>query len=134
MSTYTETRRIHGSGRTDGHQDVRHPRRWRGRRRVPTLVAFEWAAVLVVAAALVATLLWLAGTAVPANVPTRPVRVEAGDSLWSIASVHPVEGLTTEQTVEFIRQTNAIDGSALHAGQLLHVPDAGPGSPAIARR
>ncbi len=134
MSAYTTTHHIAGGKTTGVHRSTRRCRRSPGQRAISTLITCEWGAVLVVAAALVATLLWLAAGASPGSVPTHPVRVEAGDSLWRIATAHPVAGLTTEQTVELIRQANGIDGSTLHAGQLLHVPDAAPGTPAVAQR
>lgn len=50
------------------------------------------------------------------------VTVRAGDSLWTIAQKHPVEGLGTLETVELIRDANALGGSAVHTGQMLRVP------------
>ena len=52
------------------------------------------------------------------------VSVTPGDSLWSLASDHPVEGLDTAQTVEVIRDWNGLAGSALSVGSVLTVPAA----------
>lgn len=48
--------------------------------------------------------------------------VEDGDSLWSIASEHPVEGLTTQEAVDAIMRWNELDAAGLHPGQTLLVP------------
>lgn len=134
MSTYTTTRHVHTRVAGAMRPSARSLRRRAVRGRTSAVVTLEWTAVLLVAAALVATLLWFSAAGVNGEVPTRPVRVESGDSLWSLAAAHPVEGLNTDQTVQLIRQVNEIDGSTLHAGQLLHVPDAAPGTPAVAQR
>lgn len=52
------------------------------------------------------------------------VVVQSGDSVWSIAESHPVEGYSTSQLVTWITQNNSLDGSALQPGQTISVPQA----------
>lgn len=84
---------------------------------------------------------WLAGTvaltaaivalgAAPALLAGAPARAFAAttvkvgpcDTLWSIAEGHRLPGASTAETVEAIRQANAMSGSALAAGVVLRVP------------
>jgi hypothetical protein len=55
-------------------------------------------------------------------VSSEQVRVQRGDSLWSIARSHPVVGLTTAQTAEQIRRLNGLRTSEVRLGQALSVP------------
>lgn len=48
--------------------------------------------------------------------------VHAGDSLWTIADEHPVDGRTTEEVARYIRDYNDLDSSCLYAGMELSVP------------
>ena len=50
------------------------------------------------------------------------VRVHTGDSLWSLAEEHPVEGLTTQETSDMIRSVNHLERGSLDAGAVLKVP------------
>ncbi len=50
------------------------------------------------------------------------VKVAPGDTLWSIASANPVDGLSTEETVELIRTENGLTGHAIAAGSTLRIP------------
>ena len=50
------------------------------------------------------------------------ITVAEGDSLWSIASEHPIAGLETAQTVETMRSWNKLDSALLRAGAALIVP------------
>lgn len=52
------------------------------------------------------------------------VSVAQGDSLWSLASEHPVEGLDTAKTVALIRDWNGLANGALSVGAVLTVPAA----------
>ena len=61
------------------------------------------------------------------------VTVDARDTLWEIASEHPVEGLTTADTVAIIRETNGLEGGVIHPGQVLNVPSRAE-QPLLARR
>lgn len=57
-----------------------------------------------------------------ANVTYETVRVQAGDSLWSLAEEHPVEGLSTQETSDMIRSVNHLEHGSLDAGAHLKVP------------
>lgn len=50
------------------------------------------------------------------------ISVAPGDSLWSIASEHSVDTLTTRQTTDLIRSWNDLDSSLLQPGMELLVP------------
>lgn len=49
------------------------------------------------------------------------IEVNSGESLWQIAESHPIDGLTTDQTVEAMIHWNSIEGSRLVPGQELLV-------------
>lgn len=50
------------------------------------------------------------------------VSIAVGDSLWSLASEHPIEGLDTAKTVELIREWNGLTTGTLTIGAALMVP------------
>ena len=50
------------------------------------------------------------------------VNVREGDSLWSIASEHGVDGCSTKDVVEWIKGQNHLSTSNIIAGQKLIVP------------
>lgn len=50
------------------------------------------------------------------------VNVQKGDSLWSIASEHGVDGCSTKDVVEWIKGQNHLSTSNIIAGQKLIVP------------
>ena len=54
----------------------------------------------------------------------RTIRVERGQTMWSIARSNPVPGLTTQQTVELIARTNNLECGAVAAQTSLRVPAA----------
>jgi len=99
-----------------------------------TYAVAEWAAVVAVGLALLAGIAFYAVSGLTADVATRPVKVEAGDTLWSIASAHPVPGLSTEETVDLIRRTNGMEGSVVYIGQLLDAPHEVASTPAVAQK
>ncbi len=49
------------------------------------------------------------------------IEVDSGESLWQIAESHPIDGLTTDQTVEAMIRWNSIESSRLVPGQELLV-------------
>lgn len=53
---------------------------------------------------------------------TRTVTVEPGDSLWSIAAEHDVEGMSIDDEVELMRTMNSLTSATLHAGMEIEVP------------
>lgn len=56
------------------------------------------------------------------NVTYKTVRVQSGDSLWSLAQEHPIEGLSTQETSDMIRDVNHLEHGSLDAGVHLKVP------------
>jgi len=56
------------------------------------------------------------------NVTYETVRVRSGDSLWSLAQEHPIEGLSTQETSDMIRNVNHLEHGSLDAGVHLKVP------------
>lgn len=56
------------------------------------------------------------------NVTYETVRVQSGDSLWSLAQEHSVDGLTTQETSDMIRSVNHLEHGSLDAGDVLKVP------------
>lgn len=56
--------------------------------------------------------------------------VESGDSLWALASAHPMAGLDTAQTVDMIARINSLESARLTVGAELLLP--GKGSPDVA--
>lgn len=57
------------------------------------------------------------------NVTYETVRVQSGDSLWSLAQEHPIEGLSTQETSDMIRNVNHLEHGSLDAGAHLKVPE-----------
>ncbi|MFU8890192.1 MAG: LysM peptidoglycan-binding domain-containing protein [Anaerosomatales bacterium] len=96
-----------------------------GHRTAPSRKAYapvEWIGLALLVASLLVTALAIAPEYRPDEVRTRPVRVVQGDSLWTLARANPVAGLSTAETVDLLRHINGLEGSVVHAGQLLEVP------------
>ena len=51
------------------------------------------------------------------------VEVRGGDSLWAIAEAHSIDGLSTQQTSDVIREVNDLASGALVPGMTLLVPN-----------
>lgn len=74
--------------------------------------------------ALVAVFLLIGGAAGaegPAPEP-EPYTVEAGDTLWAIASEHMPSGGDVRQAVVSIKELSGITSSVIYPGQILLVP------------
>lgn len=56
------------------------------------------------------------------NVTYETICVQSGDSLWSLAQEHPIEGLSTQETSDVIRNINHLEHGSLDAGAHLKVP------------
>ena len=56
------------------------------------------------------------------NVTYETIRVQPGDSLWSLAEEYPIEGLSTQETSDMIRNVNHLELGSLAAGAHLKVP------------
>ena len=53
---------------------------------------------------------------------SQTITVQSSDTLWSIAENNPIEGVSTEQQVNWIRERNNLDTSLLRVGQILEIP------------
>lgn len=56
------------------------------------------------------------------DVPATEYAVASGDSLWAIASAHPIEGHATSYVVKWIAARNGLDSGLIVPGQALMVP------------
>ena len=56
------------------------------------------------------------------NITYETIRVQPGDSLWSLAEEYPIEGLSTQETSDMIRNVNHLEHGSLAAGAHLKVP------------
>jgi LysM domain len=88
--------------------------------------------VALIAAVIVAAVLSGAGTA-PEPVHESTIKVGAGESLWAIASAHPMPGQTTQQTVDTIRRVNHLTGSSVAEGSVLRISTVTGSAVALAR-
>ena len=97
----------------------------------PTPVALKVSTIVAVAVAL--TLFFVLATSVfsarhaayaesVSNVTYETIRVQSGDSLWSLAEEYPIEGLSTQETSDMIRNVNHLEHGSLAAGAHLKVP------------
>jgi hypothetical protein len=82
----------------------------------------EYAILSVTAAVLLITAMAPLAGGPRADLTTETVRISSGDTLWSIASAHPVPGLDTAATVDLIAELNGLDGFTLVAGDTVLVP------------
>lgn len=91
--------------------------------KVPTIVAVAVALTLFF---VLATSVFSARHAAYAesvsNVTYENIRVQPGDSLWSLAEEYPIEGLSTQETSDIIRNVNHLEHGSLAAGAHLKVP------------
>lgn len=97
----------------------------------PTPVALKVSTIVAVAVALIlffvlATSVFSARHAAYAesvsNVTYETIRVQPGDSLWSLAEEYPIEGLSTQETSDMIRNVNHLEHGSLATGAYLKVP------------
>ena len=97
----------------------------------PARVALKVPTIVAVAVAL--TLFFVLATSVfnarhaayaesVSNVTYETIRVQSGDSLWSLAEEYPIEGLSTQETSDMIRNVNHLEHGSLAAGAHLKVP------------
>lgn len=94
----------------------------------------EWVGLTAVAAALILAAVSSLHPDAPDAVQTRPIRIAGGDSLWSLARAHPVDGLRTEETVDLIRRLNDLHTPVIQPGQRLLVPADVKAHPSMASR
>lgn len=97
----------------------------------PTPVALKVSTIVAVAVAL--TLFFVLATSVfsarhaayaesVSNVTYETIRVQPSDSLWSLAEEYPIEGLSTQETSDMIRNVNHLEHGSLATGAHLKVP------------
>ncbi len=110
---------------------VRRPRT-RKTRRLTKVEALILAVVLLFVVA--AAILPLRSASAPAWQSSITVKVAPSQTLWGIARSHPVDGQTTAETVEAIREVNGLVRSDLSEGQLLLVPGDAGSADAMASR
>ncbi|HSF85505.1 MAG TPA: LysM peptidoglycan-binding domain-containing protein [Acidimicrobiia bacterium] len=79
--------------------------------------------MLVIISIAVAALLLLASAVQATGEPVATIdyRVEAGDTLWSIAA-ETGAGSDVRATISAIKRINDLDGSLIYAGQVLELP------------
>jgi hypothetical protein len=92
-------------------------------------------AIIGVVAALLVSMLLIGGSVISdylsrsasnklvADVATTHVVVHEGDSLWALAQQHPLDGLSTRDVVNWIKDENSLSSSLIMTGQQLVVPD-----------
>ena len=54
--------------------------------------------------------------------PTETVHVCEGDTIWGIARAHHVDGVSTRELVQWVRDQNGLSSAFLSPGQTLLVP------------
>lgn len=50
------------------------------------------------------------------------IQVQPGESLWQIAQAHPIKGVSTQETIDYIMSINNLPHENLQAGVMLDVP------------
>jgi hypothetical protein len=81
----------------------------------------EIVAVVLIAVALIAATL-ITSSRVGAGGPSAYVRIERGQTLWSLARQYPMAGLTTQQTADAIARLNSLERETLPIGARVRVP------------
>jgi len=78
--------------------------------------------------ALIALLLVVAtlSTRAPRTQPpmVSQIKVERGDTLWNLATAHPVKGMTTAQVIDLVAEINHLDGGLIRPDETILVPTA----------
>lgn len=112
----------------------RGPSQGSSRRRsgVHTPAAIEIGVLIAIATLLIAGAVATAGPGA-AHVRTQRVMTAPGDTLWTLASNHPIAGMTTQQEADMIARMNAMGAAAVAPGHTLLVP-ADSSSSALAMR
>jgi Tfp pilus assembly protein FimV len=118
-STSLETSSGHRTPRSRrSHECSRRPAA-RADSRTATL---EVVALVIIAILLVAGILLSRSASVAAPDLSQRLKVRSGDSLWAVASSHPVDGLSTTQVVDLLAEANGLRGQALIPGEIILVP------------
>lgn len=99
-------------------------RRERCRAREAGLNVTEAALLLFVLVLLVAAVI-LGSSRGTTPTDTMAVEIQPGDTLWSLASSHPIAGLSTGEMVHMISEVNGLEGETLVAGAIIEIPAQG---------
>jgi LysM repeat protein len=102
----------------------------------PRRLTFAECAILSIAVVCIAAVALYPGirTRVTSWPSTVTIKVTEAETLWGIAKSHPIEGLSTAETVAAIRLNNDLADSGLQQGQLLRVPGEAASETAMASR
>ena len=109
-----------------------HRQRQAAQRRHASLLGALVMLIIAVSVLAAAAIPALNGTDVVASDATETVRVQQGDTLWSIAARTTTPGKSVAGTVEDILDLNGLEDPSIAAGTLLTVPV--PASDAVASR
>ncbi len=90
-------------------------------------LGIEWLVLVVAIVAVVIAAAW-SGESNPVGLSTAQVKAHQGDTLWSLASAHPIKDLSTAQTAALIAELNGVQANVLAAGTSVRVPVCAPAS------
>lgn len=116
-----------------GQSNTRSPRT---RAAAAPEATFEMALAVMVLIALFAAA-WISGDLSTANADpmrTERVRVQAGDTLWSLAESHPSPGRSTVETADLLARMNGLESDIIVEGAVLSVPAVPAASGEVAQR
>jgi|GEM_PF-4813206 len=101
---------------------------------IDTTTRFETLLLLAVAVCLALAAVQGSGALLHSELRTQDVRVEPGQTLWSLAKQYPVEGADTARTVEIIASLNGLSDGVIQAGSTVRVPVTNTEQGAVALR
>jgi hypothetical protein len=78
--------------------------------------------VMLVTVTLICGFMFGGGVSGKEKTEVKPVMVQSGDTLWSIADAHKPAGKSTRQYVADIRAINEVDPGRLQTGMVIEVP------------
>jgi len=91
-------------------------------RAVPSTRTLEWAALLIIALLLLVGLVSTSGRQASMPFQSQSLKVQTGDTLWTLAAQHPVEGMSTAEVADMLAKENGLAGCSLVPGQVIVVP------------
>ena len=94
----------------------------RKRRADRGLAAVAETLLLIVVAGLLIAAVVVTASGSRTSVRSERTFVARGESLWELASAHPVVGLTTQQTADLIASMNGLADGQVAAGTVVSVP------------
>jgi hypothetical protein len=57
---------------------------------------------------------------------SRELKVQSGDTLWTLAAQHPIAGMTTAQVADLLAESNGLPTRMVLPGQVILVPCGSP--------